>query len=579
MIRVLRKKLSVGVLFWIVVAFGLVTRFRFSTIDPSDRGEQLSETERNYEDSTELPEHLEYPLQTLNPKLPTPPGDMGAAVTLGNIDPAMAKLVEEGYNDQGFNQVLSDLISVRRRLPDYRDSWCKQPGRYLKNLPDTSIVIVFYNEAWSVLVRTVHSILDRSPPNLVREIVLVDDFSFLPHTKTQLDEHFQSYPKVRILRAASRLGLIRAKMLGAWNTTAQIITFLDAHVECEVGWLEPLLNQVARNPTAIAIPSMDWIDGDTMTLDPQVSQLIYGKFDWMGNFQWGLRRDRRQPQAKHPMEPFDSPVMPGGLFAINRTLFAHLGWYDEQFETYGAEHLELSFKTWMCGGSMQIVPCSRVAHVQKPNHPYITKTSGSEDVIKRNLVRMAEVWMDEYALYYYETFGGPDKRGDFGDVSSRKQLRQHLNCKSFRWYLENVFPEQFDPSRAVGRGEFRNGENGTDRCLDWPLARNQCGVTSCHGRGRHQMWYFTREGEITRKDHCLDYDGKTLEMNRCHQMGGNQLWEYAEKTQQFRHFLSKKCLEFSEGKLNMKKCMKSGSGQKWIIQHYNVSNSIKAIMS
>lgn len=39
------------------------------------------------------------------------------------------------------------------------------------------MVIAFYNEAWSTLLRTVHSVLETSPDILLREVVLVDDYS------------------------------------------------------------------------------------------------------------------------------------------------------------------------------------------------------------------------------------------------------------------------------------------------------------------------------------------------------------------------------------------------------------------
>ncbi|XP_054091257.1 putative polypeptide N-acetylgalactosaminyltransferase 9 [Zeugodacus cucurbitae] len=52
------------------------------------------------------------------------------------------------------------------------------------------------------------------------------------HTKQQLEDYFSAYPKVKILRAPSREGLIRARLLGARYAKAPVITYLDSHCEC-----------------------------------------------------------------------------------------------------------------------------------------------------------------------------------------------------------------------------------------------------------------------------------------------------------------------------------------------------------
>lgn len=43
------------------------------------------------------------------------------------------------------------------------------------------------------------------------------------------------------------------------------------------------------------------------------------------------------------------------------------------------------------------------------------------NVLKRNTVRLAEVWLDEYKSFFYQRIG--NDLGDFGDVSARKKLR------------------------------------------------------------------------------------------------------------------------------------------------------------
>ncbi|XP_066904273.1 putative polypeptide N-acetylgalactosaminyltransferase 9 [Halyomorpha halys] len=366
-------------------------------------------------------------------------GEMGKPTELKNISDEIQELIDDGYDKFSYNEYLSDRISLHRTLPDMRDPWCKVEGRFLQDLPQTSIVIPFRNEAWSVLLRTVHSVLDRSPLHLIKEIILADDYSDMEHLKVRLEQYVARLPKTRIVRTKQREGLIRTRMLGASFAEAPIITFLDSHCECTIGWLEPLLDRVTRNSTTIACPVSDSIDYATFGYsDFELGdRLQVSGFNWKLEMTWDSLPERERRRRKHPAEPANSPSMVGGQFAIDRQFWIRIGMYDPGYQIWGGENYEISLKAWMCGGSVQILPCSRVGHVYKKRNHWIR----ADDylVLWRNYARLVEVWMHDYADRFYDHIG--HNLTDIGDLTERKELKKRLKCESFEWYIKHVFPE------------------------------------------------------------------------------------------------------------------------------------------
>jgi polypeptide N-acetylgalactosaminyltransferase len=121
-------------------------------------------------------------------------------------------------------------------------------------------------------------------------------------------------------------------------------------------------------------------------------------------------------------------------------------------EIWGGENLEISFKIWMCGGELVCAPCSHVGHVYRETTPYSTTTVDDVNYLLLNSIRLAEVWLDDYKRLFYERVHY-DARGDLINVDERRSLRRKLKCKSFEWYLQNVYPDLNVPRPSFFYGE------------------------------------------------------------------------------------------------------------------------------
>ncbi|XP_059782744.1 N-acetylgalactosaminyltransferase 7 isoform X8 [Balaenoptera ricei] len=418
-------------------------------------------------------------LGNFEPKEPEPhgvvggPGEKAKPLVLG---PEFKHAVQASIKEFGFNMVASDMISLDRSVSDLRQEECKY-WHYDENLLTASIVIVFHNEGWSTLMRTVHSVIKRTPRKYLAEIVLIDDFSSKEHLKEKLDDYIKLWNGlVKVFRNERREGLIQARSIGAQKAKlGQVLIYLDAHCEVAVNWYAPLVAPISK--------------------------------------------DR-------------SPAMAGGLFAIERDFFFELGLYDPGLQIWGGENFEISYKIWQCGGKLLFVPCSRVGHIYRlegwqgnPPPVYV----GSSPTLK-NYVRVVEVWWDEYKDYFYAS--RPESKAlPYGDISELKKFREDHNCKSFKWFMEEIAYDITShyplPPKNVEWGEIRGFE--TVYCID-SMGKTNGGFVElgpCHRMGGNQLFRINEANQLMQYDQCLTKgpDGSKIMITHCN-LNELKEWQY-----------------------------------------------------
>ncbi|XP_066527881.1 polypeptide N-acetylgalactosaminyltransferase 6-like isoform X2 [Hoplias malabaricus] len=536
----------------------------------------------------ELKPHLMRP-----PEDPKSPGANGVAFIPSKLSPAELGEKQDGLARNRFNQFASDRISVHRSLGnDTRPQECVQRKfHHCPRLPDTSVIIVFHNEAWSTLLRTVYSVLHTSPAILLREIILVDDASTQDHLKAPLDLHVQALRIVRVFHQKERKGLVAARLLGAREAKGETLTFLDSHCECFHGWLEPLLAQLLEHPKAVVSPEIAIIDPDTLKFTKPLLNAparIRGTFDWELNFDWENIPESEALKRNDETYPVKTPAFAGGLFSVYKDFFKHIGTYDDQMEIWGGENIELSFRVWMCGGQIEIVPCSVVGHIFRSRTPHSFPTG--LEVIVRNQVRLAEVWMDDYKHVFYrrnKKAASIAQNKSYGHITERLELKERLQCKNFSWYLNNVYPEAFIPELAPALfGSLKN--MGSHTCLDTgerkPL-RKALVMYLCHYRGGNQHFEYTVQQELrhnTAVQLCVHatIDPEPVRIELCNYKGGStvpapqQQWNIKLLSQQYYLLESevfKKCLTEEDGKVIMKTCNPADRHQQWIFSSSEIS--------
>ncbi|NXA62254.1 GLT15 acetylgalactosaminyltransferase, partial [Mohoua ochrocephala] len=453
-----------------------------------------------------------------------------------------------GLDTHGFNEVLSERIALRRDLPEVRHPLCLQQ-KYDSGLPTASVIICFHDEAWSTLLRTVHSIMDTAPKAFLKDIILVDDLSQQGPLKSALSEYISKLDGVKLIRSNKRLGVIRGRMLGAARATGDVLIFMDSHCECQKGWLEPLLARLSSNRNSVVSPVIDVIDWKTFQYYHSVG-LHRGVFDWKLDFHWEPVPEHEEKVRQSPISPIrqcnllSSAAKLYGLVLFDNSALSSLPQANPRIR------LQLFFiLTWLCGGSVEIIPCSRVGHVYRNHFP---RAFSYEEAIVRNKIRIAETWLGSFKenFYKHDTVAFLiSKVKTSPDCSERLQLQKRLGCRNFQWFVSNVYPELSQPGDTPRfSGKLYN--TGVGFCADYrpgrATAEGSIEVSPCSDSLTQHFEYNSMKEIRLGSAPLLCFDvrhGKVIPQNCTKETdNSNQHWDVQENGM-IVHVLSGKCIE------------------------------------
>lgn len=200
----IRRSFYGKIIFLSIVLICLLFYFKFINTNSNSSNVVYKDTQDSYVEFGKFHNNYEQLIRLDIAKQVAKFGDDGKAVTLTGKS---KEIGEKQLAKIALNEELSEHLSYNRTTPDARNPLCRNRVYDLNSLPTTSVVIIFYNEPYSVIVRTIHSVLNTCDRRILKEVILVDDGSTLEDDKGKLDYYVETRlptDVVKILRLKSR---------------------------------------------------------------------------------------------------------------------------------------------------------------------------------------------------------------------------------------------------------------------------------------------------------------------------------------------------------------------------------------
>lgn len=367
--------------------------------------------------------------------------------------------------------------------------WDDYPTEDLSWAPASMSVVIPCAGEGEYSLKTVQTVYETTPSNVLKEIIVVDDGSSPPLSTNHLGEEARRAYGVRVIRHDKTVGLIGAKKDGGDAAVGDVVVFFDCHVAPQPGWHKEFLTLMRENYRRVVVPEITDLDIDTWKQRRGSRGQSKCYITWDADFKWFNSPDRYVP------------ILSGGLLAISKRWWNETGGYDEHMTGWGGENLDQSLRTWLCGGEIVIASKAQVAHMWRvPSDPrtkahYWAKSSAA------NRMRAAAAWYGAFtAKLKHFPFLSADKKDWgghpwYGDISNTLDIKKKLKCRSFAWFLRR-FRQVYEDGGIIPSETFNLRESSSGLCLSYSgsagTARDGRGIVvlkRCNVDDDRQRWH------------------------------------------------------------------------------------------
>lgn len=331
-----------------------------------------------------------------------------------------------------------------------------------------SVVLPCLNES-NFAIKTASRFCERTPEDVLQEIVVVDDGSSPPLAEKFANAGIPERCRLRVLKHSKPYGLMIAKQTGGDAATGKYIGFYDCHVAPAKGWYKETISLLRAQPKRLVVPMIGDIDVDTW--DEKKNGALTAKcyINFNADFWW------------YDDESDNIPVISGGLVATTRYWWRTSGGFDGGMRGWGGENTDQSLRAWLCGGDILRAKSSKIAHMWRVQNDKRTLARYHFKGQTDNLARVAAIWFGDFA----KKFRGGNLDPNI-DVSIPRKRSKDLGCKPFVYFLHRfrriyrdggLFPEKVFKLRVRGR-------TGKDACIH-RRPDSTFGLSECE----HGTWF------------------------------------------------------------------------------------------